>query len=156
MFAFLAGWPDWSIAALIGGVVGALAGVLGYAIGRRSRTVATICTVVGVIASQPLVNTYLMPIIANDVANADLPKKIDEVTTMTRVEIERHKVRYFFTLDESVPQVTSEQLKTDIGVPACAFWKPQFQSGKYESAEYSYEFKPSGTAGFTLTPADCP
>lgn len=96
-----------------------------------------------------------MPHVENDIANADLPKKIDDVTTMTRVEINGRDVRYHFTLDKSVPVIQGAELKTAIGIPACVFWKDKFSSGKFTSATYLYNFVPSGAASFTLTQADC-
>lgn len=155
MFSFLAGWPVPLIWAIVGGAMGAIGGSLGYIVGKKSRKAAIFCTILAISASRPITENFVMPIIENDIANAGLPRKVDEVTTMNRIEIDGRDIRYFFALDKSVPVVTPEELKTAIGLPACSFWKDQFASGKYVSARYSYDFTPSGTASFTLTRSDC-
>lgn len=156
MFAFMAGWPIWLISAIVAGLMGALAGAIGSVLGRGNRKIAIVCAIAAIAASRPISDNLIMPIIENDIANADLPKKVDAVTTMKRVEIDGKAVRYFFDLDESIPVVASAELKSAIGIPACSYWKDQFKAGKYSAAQYVYDFKPTGTENFTLTSADCP
>ncbi|MBD8651110.1 hypothetical protein IFT66_08485 [Rhizobium sp. CFBP 13726] len=156
MFAFMAAWPTWLIPAIVAGVMGAMAGAIGSVLGRRNGKVSVFLIVVAVAASKPVSDNFVLPVIENDIANAGLPMKVDTYTTMKRVEIDGKAVRYFFDLDESVSVLTSSELKTAIGIPACSHWRDQFKRGSYTSAQYVYDFKPSGRVDFTLLQADCP
>ncbi|MGV1769131.1 hypothetical protein ACQZ6B_03035 [Agrobacterium vitis] len=154
MFAFMAAWPTWSIYALVGGLFGLCGGLIGALLFQRHPKIAGGLAIVCAAISGQVTDRFVMPQITNDLENADLPKKIDDVTTMNKVEIEKHKVRYLFSVDPSVHVVSGDELRSKILPSACAYWKPKFASGEFQSAEYAYSFA-DGSAKFLLTQDNC-
>jgi len=154
MLAFMGSWPAWMVYAVVGGICGAIGGALGSLAGKRQK-LRTILVVVGFVSSRYVTELLVLPQVENDVANAGLPKAIDDVTTLERVEMSGKAVRYFFRLDDKVPFMEGAAMKSVLGPNSCPFWKQKFQSGQFTMAVYDYTFK-DGKSSFTIDPSDCP
>lgn len=155
MFAFMGNWPALGIFSLSGAVFGVLGGLVSQLFARNNKKASIIVAVIAMTASRPVTEQYLLPRIANDTANADLPKKIDDITTMTKIIINNRAVVYSYEIDPSVSLVAGEEMRASVGPSACQYWKPKFQAGEFVSAEYSYKFK-EGSSSFVLNNDNCP
>ena len=148
--------PSWVIAGLVGAIAGGIGGLLGGAIERvtgwKSARVALVAVCAAAAAS--LTSPVIIPALLNASMNADLPKKLDEITTMTRVQLNNKRYVYDYDLSDASPDVNGDELKSQLLGPLCNHWKPIFASGDVLSAEYRYSQR-GKTFSFVVEPLDC-
>lgn len=152
--AFMGEWPVWAIYAAIGALFGLAGGLLSFPLAKRNKKLSAFVVIAAIAMSRPVTEQFVLPKVANDYANKDLPKKLDNVTTMTKVTISGSTIVYNYDIDPSVALVSGPEMMKLIGPDACQYWKPKFASGDATSAEYVYKFA-SGQSRFTLTKQSC-
>lgn len=155
MLVFMATWPAWAIYAAVGGICGGLGAAMGSLVAKRWPKLRIVFVVLGFVVSRPLTQEVVLPQVRIDAANQGLPKKIDEITTLERVELEPTTVKYDFKIDDKIPLASGETMKAGIAPAACGYWKQQFKAGSILRATYVYSFK-DGQSSFDLVPSDCP
>ncbi|EJB03806.1 hypothetical protein GGI64_002165 [Rhizobium leguminosarum] len=154
MLAFMETWPAPAVYGLVGGIFGAIGAVVGHLAAKRFPNARTIIVVLFLASSSQITKLIVIPRIQNDVANANLPQKIDAFTTLERISLEGKTVRYFYRLADSLPLTDGAIMKSGIASTVCAFWKPKLDSGETNLAVYNYAFK-DGQSSFNLTASDC-
>ena len=155
---FVAELSLWEIYAIICGLLGSLGILLGLIAGKRSGIALRLLPLVGIAMTTPVTERLVLPYLNGRYpvifANKDLPRKVDQKTTLTKVDLTDHIYSYFFDLDDDdddfdAPLVKSAQL-TDL----CDFLLPKFSSGEASLANYIYQFKGKDYS-FSVDSADC-
>ncbi|MXN51875.1 hypothetical protein GR158_12155 [Shinella sp. AETb1-6] len=157
MLGFLADLPSWVTYALVGGVLGATFGAAGHLIGKATGLKWTrYAAIVGIVLTKPVVEQVMAPIIVNDKLNAGLPKMIDDITRMDRIEYQGKTFRYFYTITSTtgLEDVKEEELKKASISQMCDYWKPKLLSGETDAAEYNYALG-ARSASFSVVLSDC-
>ncbi|WP_246778834.1 hypothetical protein [Rhizobium sp. BK098] len=112
----------------------------------------------GIAITAPVTERLVIPYLSERYpvifANKDLPKKIDQKTTLTKIDLSDHIYSYFYDLDGDdddfdPPLVKSAQL-TDL----CDFLLPKFSSGEASLANYIYQLK-GRDYSFSVDSTDC-
>ncbi|NNU66891.1 MULTISPECIES: hypothetical protein [Rhizobium] len=154
MLAFMGTWPAPVVYGLVGGIFGAIGAAVGHLAAKRFPNARTIIVVLFLASSSQVTKLIVIPRIQNDEANANLPQKIDAITTLERISVEGKTVRYFYRLSDSLPLTDGAVMKSGIASSVCTFWKPKLDSGEAELAVYNYAFK-DGQSSFDLRASDC-
>lgn len=154
MFAFVGEWPSWAVYGFVGAACGAAGALVGGLLSARFEKARTILVIIGIVLSRPLTENFVAPRVASDYANKGLPRKLDAITTLERVEMDGKAIRYFYRLSDTVPTASGEVMKAGLGKEACNFWKPKFKAGEFTSALYDYTFK-DGHSSFVLNAHEC-
>ncbi|MCR5855905.1 hypothetical protein [Mesorhizobium sp. J428] len=156
LFAGLIDLPNWVIHGLVGAILGGLGGLIGGALQKVLRIphLASVLAVVGAVTSTQVTKSVVIPRIVTASLNADLPKKGDDVTTIVRIDYDGRRYVYHYELDDSLPGVTAETMKTGLLSDLCAHWKPEFAAGRVDGADYNYRLR-GEVISFTIEPTDC-
>ncbi|MFN3547701.1 MAG: hypothetical protein ACK4U0_09445 [Mesorhizobium sp.] len=156
--ASLAGLPNWALYGLVGGILGALGGLIGALLAKHTgfKRSPQVLAVVGAVLSYQLTKNLILPAATVASMNVDLPKQIDDVTTLLKVEFQQKRFAYYYRLADSLEQTMSvDELKGGLLPALCKNWSPHFKSGQVVGVEYHYELRQSAFS-FAAEPADCP
>ncbi|MDW9444846.1 hypothetical protein GOA75_11030 [Sinorhizobium meliloti] len=150
--------PAWAFYALMGALLGGISGAIGLQFDRFFGTGGgRYLAILGIVATPHVTDRFVLPAVIEAKVNRDLPKKLDEFTTLERISVESGKYVYFYTLAGDVSSsITGEEIKAfqmDSGL--CSFWKPRLSSGEVSLAEYRYALPDGGETYFTVTRSDC-
>lgn len=156
MLGFLADLPPWVTYAGVGGTLGGTLGAIGYLIEKSTGLKwGRYAAIVGIVLTKPVVEQVLTPIIINDKLNANLPRMIDGITRMDRIEYQEKSFRYFYTITSAdLEDVDVEEFKKAGIAQICEYWKPKFLNGETDSAEYNYVLG-IRKASFSVNLSDC-
>ncbi|PYE98906.1 hypothetical protein C8J35_103507 [Rhizobium sp. PP-F2F-G38] len=147
--------PDILIYAAVGAVLGGIGGALGVPLAKkRGFAWAKFLPVVGVALTPVLTKEYVMPWVTVARINEDLPKKIDEQTTLTSFEVEGRQWIYHYAVSDPKEVIPGSDLKAFLSQSACTELTGTFRSGRVDKVTYSYQFE-SGQSSFDLVKADC-
>lgn len=118
----------------------------------------SVLPLIGIAMTTPVTERFVIPHLADRYpvvfANKDLPKKIDQQTTLKKIDLTDHIYSYFYDLDLDedwfdAPLVKSAQL-SDL----CSFLLPKFDSGEASLANYIYQVKGKDYS-FSVDSSDC-
>lgn len=154
---FVAELSLWEIYAIVCGLLVSLGLWAGLIVGRRFSIALRVLPLLGVAVTTPVTERFVIPYLSERYpvifANKDLPKKIDQKTTLTKIDLTDHIYSYFYDLDGDddfdPPLVKSAQL-TDL----CDFLLPKFSSGEASLANYIYQLK-GRDYSFSVDSTDC-
>jgi hypothetical protein len=157
MMEFVAELSLWEIYAIVCGLLVSLGLWAGLIVGRRFSIALRVLPLLGVAVTTPVTERFVIPYLSERYpvifANKDLPKKIDQKTTLTKIDLTDHIYSYFYDLDGDddfdPPLVKSAQL-TDL----CDFLLPKFSSGEASLANYIYQLK-GRDYSFSVDSTDC-
>jgi hypothetical protein len=157
MMEFVAELSLWEIYAITCGLLGSLGILFGLIAARRFSMALSVLPLIGVAMTTPVTEKLVIPYLTDRYpvifANKDLPRKIDQKTTLTKIDLTDHIYSYFFDLDDDddfdPPVVKSAQL-TDL----CDSLLPKFISGEASLANYIYQLKGKDYS-FSVDSADC-
>lgn len=92
-----------------------------------------------------------------DAMNAQLPKKIDAITTLERMEFTDKVLRYKYVIDLTNSEMDWGKQRVALLQSSCPIFKRDLADGKIKSVVYDYSDK-SGAAlkSITLALTDCP
>ncbi|AJC79127.1 hypothetical protein IE4803_CH01925 [Rhizobium etli bv. phaseoli str. IE4803] len=88
MFAFMGEWPSWAMYGFVGAVCGAAGALIGGLLSARFDKARTILVIIGIVLSRPITENFVAARVASDYANKGLPRKLDAITTLERVEMD--------------------------------------------------------------------
>jgi len=151
--SILADFPIWSIYAIVGALLGGVFAIAGH-FASRFIGVARFLPVLAIALTPVLSREFVIPAIVYAKMNEGLPRSIDEVTVLERVEREESAYRYFYKLDDSLAGADINQLKAINLAQICLFWGPNFKSGEATKAEYIYSVAGSSMS-FSVDQSDC-
>jgi len=155
---FMAELSLWEIYAIVCGLLGSLGILFGLFAARRFSIALSVLPLIGIAITTPVTERIVIPYLTERYpvvfANKDLPKKIDQKTTLTKIDLTDHIYSYFYDLDDDdddfdAPLVKSAQL-TDL----CDFLLPKFSSGEASLANYIYQLK-GRDYSFSVDSTDC-
>lgn len=155
---FVAELSVWEIYAIVCGCLGSLGILFGLIAGKRLGIALQVLPLMGIAITTPVTEHLVIPYLAARYpvvfANKDLPKKVDQKTTLTKIDLTDHIYSYFYDLDDDdddfdAPLVKSAQL-TDL----CDFLSPKFSSGEASLANYIYQLKGKDYS-FSVDSTDC-
>ncbi|TWB54691.1 hypothetical protein FBZ98_10368 [Rhizobium sp. ERR 922] len=154
---FVAELSLWEIYATVCGLLVSLGLLAGLIAGRRLPIALRLLPLLGIAMTTPVTERLVVPFLSERYpvifANKDLPKKIDQKTTLTKIDLTDHIYSYFYDLDDDddfdPPLVKSAQL-TDL----CDFLLPKFSSGEASLANYIYQLK-GRDYSFSVDSTDC-
>ncbi|MCZ3378606.1 MULTISPECIES: hypothetical protein [Rhizobium] len=157
MMEFVAELSLWEIYATVCGLLVSLGLLAGLIAGRRLPIALRLLPLLGIAMTTPVTERLVVPFLSERYpvifANKDLPKKIDQKTTLTKIDLTDHIYSYFYDLDDDddfdPPLVKSAQL-TDL----CDFLLPKFSSGEASLANYIYQLK-GRDYSFSVDSTDC-
>jgi hypothetical protein len=158
ILALAIGLPDLLITALVGAVLGGLGGFLGGMLQKLVRVpqLPVILAVAGAVTSVQVSNAIVKPAIVTASLNVDLPKKLDDVTTLLEAKYDGRRYTYHYQLADTFPQDTTiDAMKSGLLEQLCAHWGPEFAKRKLAGADYSYRLGDK-VMSFTIEPSDCP
>jgi hypothetical protein len=90
-----------------------------------------------------------------DLLNVGLPKRIDDVTTMTRVSYDRKVVSYSYKVDSIQGTIDVQKVKQLSLNDGCGQWKSSFDSKELLKVEYKYLLQDGSVLRWELLPTDC-
>lgn len=154
----LAGLPSWALYGLVGGILGALGGAIGALLAKYTgfKRGPQVLAIVGAVLSYQVTTTLLLPAVTVASMNVGLPKQMDDVTTLLRVELKQKRFAYYYRLADSLEQTMSvDEVKSGLLPALCKNWSPHFRSGQVAGVEYHYQLRQSAFS-FAAEPADCP
>ena len=155
---FLAELSLWEIYAIVCGLLGALGIFLGAIVRKKFAMPLSVLPLLGVAMTTPLTEQFVIPHLVDRYpvvfANKDLPKKIDQQTTLKKIDLTDSIYSYFYDLDLDddwfdAPLVKSAQL-SDL----CSALLPKFVSGEASLANYIYQLKGKDYS-FSVDSSDC-
>jgi len=152
------GLPDLLITALVGAVLGGIGGFLGGMLQKLVRVpqLPMILAVAGAASSVQVSNAIVKPAIVTASLNVDLPKKLDDVTTLVEAKYDGRRYIYHYQLADAFPQdTTTEAMKSSLLDALCAHWGPEFAKRKLAGADYNYRLGDK-VLSFTIERSDCP
>lgn len=158
LMEFVAELSLWEIYAIVCGLLASLGLLFGLMAGRRFSIALSVLPLMGIAITTPVTERVVIPYLAERYpvifANKDLPRKVDQKTTLTKIDLTDHIYSYFYDLDDDdddfdPPLVKSAQL-TDL----CDFLLPKFSSGEASLANYIYQLK-GRDYSFSVDSADC-
>ncbi|TXR48536.1 hypothetical protein [Phyllobacterium endophyticum] len=154
----LSGLPDFVIYAIFGAIAGGIGAAVGGLIKGRAKWVR-ILPVIFVVLSIQATKFSVMPDVRMartvETLNKDLPKAIDEVTTLNRVSFANGEFVYHYQLADSVPVGTDiSPVKTQGLAGMCNSWRGPFISKEVSSVKYQYQLHGTETS-FSLLPQEC-
>lgn len=155
---FLAELSLWEIYAIVCGLLGTL-GILFGAIARKKFAIATsvlplICIAVTTPVTERLVIPYLNDRYPIVFANKELPKKIDQQTTLKKIDLTDNIYSYFYDLDLDDDWFDAPVVKSAHLSDLCSFLLPKFASGEASLANYIYQLK-GRDYSFSVDSSDC-
>lgn len=155
---YLAELSLWEIYAIVCGLLGALGIFLGAVAQKKIAMPLSVLPLIGIAMTTPITERFVIPNLANRYpvvfANKDLPKKIDQQTTLKKIDLTDSIYSYFYDLDLDddwfdAPLVKSAQL-SDL----CSSLLPKFVSGEASLANYIYQLKGKDYS-FSVDSSDC-
>ncbi|NTF41943.1 hypothetical protein G6L80_08450 [Agrobacterium rhizogenes] len=158
MMEFLAELSSWEIYAIVCGLFGGLGILFGVIARKKVAIPLSVLPLLGVAMTTPVTEQFVIPQLANRYpvvfANKDLPKKIDQQTTLKKIDLTDSIYSYFYDLDLDddwfdAPLVKSAQL-SDL----CNSLLPKFVSGEASLANYIYQLKGKDYS-FSVDSSDC-
>ncbi len=158
MMEFVAELSLWEIYAIVCGLLGSLGLLFGFIAGKKFSIALRVLPLMGIAITTPATERIVIPYLTERYpvifANKDLPRKIDQKTTLTKIDLTDHIYSYFYDLDDDdddfdPPLVKSAQL-TDL----CDFLLPKFSSGEASLANYIYQLK-GRDYSFSVDSTDC-
>ncbi|MFT4003689.1 MAG: hypothetical protein QM684_25945 [Rhizobium sp.] len=159
MMEFVAELSVWEIYAIVCGFLGFLGILIGLIAARQRFGIALqVLPLIGVAITTPVTEHLVIPYLTERYpvifANKDLPRKIDQKTTLTKIDFADHIYSYFYDLDDDdddfdPPLVKSAQL-SDL----CDSLLPKFSSGEASLANYIYQLKGKDYS-FSVDSTDC-
>lgn len=154
---YLAELPNWLISGLVGALFGAMGGLLGALLQKlvRAPNLPIILAAVAAVLSLQFTKWVFVPAIVTASLNADLPKKMDEVTTLLRAEFDGRRFAYQYELADIFPAMTAQELKAGLLASLCEHWKVVFASSDTVGADYNYMLR-GELLSFVIEPTDCP
>jgi len=88
-------------------------------------------------------------------ANAGLPKRIDDITTLNHISYDNKKLVFLFAIDESFTgSIDMQELKKLSINETCEIWNSSFESGEMENIEYRYTIN-NDPHSFFISTEDC-
>lgn len=155
---YLAELSLWEIYAIVCGLLGALGILLGAIAQKKIAMPLSVLPLIGIAMTTPITERFVIANLANRYpvvfANKDLPKKIDQQTTLKKIDLTDSIYSYFYDLDLDddwfdAPLVKSAQL-SDL----CSSLLPKFVSGEASLANYIYQLKGKDYS-FSVDSSDC-
>jgi hypothetical protein len=94
--------------------------------------------------------------VAEAVMNKDLPKAIDEYTTLEHIGGNSQRYVYSYSLSDKIPSDADVQIiKTSNISQICATYGSQLKSARLQALEYRYRFSDGKTDTFFVYASDC-
>lgn len=157
VLALLGGAPVWVVYAVVGGVLGALSALVGAGIDRLLGTKIGRFMVIAGLAITPVVTrNFVIPAVEIAFINKDLPRKIDDVTTLLQFSSSNGRYVYVHQIDEAVPEDFDVTLIKQANLPSlCQTFGPSLRSGALSSVEYRYQRNADVPKSFFVTTPDC-
>jgi hypothetical protein len=149
--------PHLLLVGIVGAILGAIGGLIGYVVQRRTGSKVLQTALTGIAASlAPIVTRqFVEPGIVTAYANKDLPKRLDPVTTLRHVGYANRHFIYDYELDDSIPaDFDIGVIKTMNLATVCEHWRQEFAAGNAAGLTYRYELH-GRTKTFTVVPSDC-
>lgn len=156
---FLATLPVWAIYALVGAVLGGIGPVLAWPFRTTFPKLMRILPFVGLVLTKPVTENLVLPhledAIVTHVMNADLPKKLDNLTTLTHASLGKRRYVYDYEISDEAPELDAAMIKAANLSGLCTQWGHLFKDGSVISAEYRYSLR-GAPFSYIVTGADCP
>ncbi|GAC1042155.1 hypothetical protein thsrh120_21590 [Rhizobium sp. No.120] len=112
----------------------------------------------GIAVTTPVTERFVIPYLAERYpvifANKDLPKKIDQRTTLTKVDLTDQIYSYFYDIDYDDDDFDPPLVKSAQLADLCDFLLPKFISGEASLANYIYQLK-GRDYSFSVDSTDC-
>lgn len=155
LFGLMGDWPKWAVYAVVGGILGGSGALVGWLLERLGIRFGRFAVVLGIAATPVVSREVVLPQIIEAYSNLELPRKIDEFTTLTRIEFGAKRYVYLYDLSSDVnPSFDVAEIKREGLADMCNYWKPAFDDGEVISAEYRYRIN-GDSRSFFVTASDC-
>lgn len=158
LMEFVADLSAWEIYAIVCGFLGSLGILFGLMAGKRFGIALRVLPLVGVAITTPVTERVVIPYLAQRYpvifANKDLPRKIDQKTTLTKIDLTDHIYSYFYDLDDDDDDFDPPVMKSAQLSDLCDFLLPKFSSGEASLANYIYQLK-GRDYSFSVDSTDC-
>lgn len=148
----------WEIYAIVCGLLGALGILFGMVAKRKFALAPSVLPLIAIALTTPVTERFVIPVLVRQYplvfANKDLPKKIDQKTTLTKIDLTDHIYSYFYDLDLDDDWFDAPLVKTAQLPDLCNFLLPKFVSGEASLANYIYQLKGKDYS-FSVDSSDC-
>lgn len=158
MMEFVAELSLWEIYAIVCGLLVSLGLLAGLIAGRRFSVALRVLPLLGIAVTTPVTERFVIPYLSERYpvifANKDLPKKIDQRTTLTKVDLTDQIYSYFYDIDDDDDDFDPPLVKSAQLADLCDFLLPKFISGEASLANYIYQLK-GRDYSFSVDSTDC-
>ncbi|NLS16012.1 hypothetical protein HGP16_05470 [Rhizobium sp. P40RR-XXII] len=158
MMEFVADLSLWEIYAIVCGLLGSLGILFGLIAGKRFGIALRVLPLVGVAITTPVTEHLVIPYLTARYpvifANKDLPRKVDQKTTLMKIDLTDRIYSYFYDLDEDDDDFDPPLVKSAQLADICDFLLPKFSSGEALLANYIYQLK-GRDYSFSVDSRDC-
>ncbi|WP_246665465.1 hypothetical protein [Rhizobium tropici] len=155
---FVADLSLWEIYAIVCGLLGSLGIIFGLIAGKRFAIAARVLPLAGVAITTSVTEHIVIPYLAERYpvifANKDLPRKVDQKTTLTKIDLTDQIYSYFYDLDDDDENFDPPLVKSAQLADLCDFLLPKFSSGEALLANYIYQLK-GRDYSFSVDSHDC-